>query len=132
VSWLEGLYHHLTGGKLLKPSVRIFGLRAEIRIHALLSSELSTGDYRDRELFSYAPSRNGCMSLLPDSVALTNLHLVLEESGSPAEKAAYRSMVRLNKLVVKLGYKILNMNGKFCIRNKLFEKQSTADENICR
>jgi hypothetical protein len=43
-----------------------------------------------------------------------------------------RSMMELNKLVVKLGYKILNMNGKFCIRNKLFEKQSTADENICR
>ena len=51
--------------------------------------------------------------------------------GAPAHRHV-RSMMKLNKLVVKLGYKILNMNGKFCIRNKLFEKQSTADENICR
>lgn len=28
----------------------------------------------------------------------------------------------LNKLVVKLGYKILNMNGEFCIRNKPFSE----------
>lgn len=30
-------------------------------------------------------------------------------------------------------YKILNMNGRFCIRDELlFGKQSAADENICR
>lgn len=42
-----------------------------------------------------------------------------------------------NKLAPAAGtrsrYKILNMNGRFCIRNKLlFRKQSAADENICR
>jgi hypothetical protein len=49
-----------------------------------------------RECFSDATSWNCCIPLPPDSIVLTNL----EESGSPAVEAAYRSMIKLNKLVV--------------------------------